>query len=53
MFGLKPDVLMRSSKDPNMKIDWDTFDSIDRTKVQMESVKDVVKVSVFKTLKQI
>ncbi|XP_021359944.1 uncharacterized protein LOC110454642 isoform X2 [Mizuhopecten yessoensis] len=44
MFGLKPDVEMRSSKDPNMKIDWETFDSIDRTKQQMASVKDIVKV---------
>lgn len=45
MFGLKPDVLMRTKDDPNMHIDWDTFDSIDRTKAQIASVKDLVEVT--------
>lgn len=44
MFGLKPDVLMRTKENPNMKIDWDTFDKIDRTKAQIASVKDIVEV---------
>lgn len=45
MFGLKPDVEMRSSKNPKLKIDWETFDSIDRTVVQTKSVQDLVKTT--------
>ncbi|KAL3873369.1 hypothetical protein ACJMK2_036498 [Sinanodonta woodiana] len=36
-YGLKDGVLMRSSKDPNMKIDWDCFDAVDRHIKQTES----------------
>ena len=45
MFGLKPDVLMRTKENPNMKIDWDSFDKIDRTKAQIASVKDIVEIA--------
>ncbi|KAK3092805.1 hypothetical protein FSP39_007424 [Pinctada imbricata] len=45
MFGLKPDVIMRTKEDPNMKIDWDTFDSLNRTELQMKSVADIVEVN--------
>jgi hypothetical protein len=48
MFGLKPDVLMRTKENPNMKIDWDTFDKIDRTKAQIASVKDIIEVQISK-----
>jgi len=29
-YGLKDGVLLRSSTDPNFKIDWESFDSVDR-----------------------
>ena len=29
-YGLKEGVLMRSEKNPNLKIDWETFDAVDR-----------------------
>ena len=29
-YGLKEGILMRSSKDPNMKVDWESFDAINR-----------------------
>lgn len=45
MFGLKESFVMRSSKDPDMEIDWKTFNSVDRSDVQIASVKDIVKVS--------
>lgn len=44
MFGLKPDVIMRTKENPNMEIDWETFDSLNRTELQMKSVKDIVDV---------
>lgn len=44
LWNLKPGVVMRSSKDPNLKPDWETFCAIDRTQVQKESVKDVLEV---------
>jgi len=44
LFNLKPGIVMRSSKDPNLKPDWETFCSIDRTQAQMESVKGLVEV---------
>ena len=45
MFGLKDDVILRSSADPNMEIDWETFNSVDRTKAQIAYVKSDVNVS--------
>lgn len=42
-FGLKDAVLMRSSKDPNMVIDWSTFDSVNRHMVQDELLKEEMK----------
>lgn len=35
-YGLKDGVRMRSSTDPNHKIDWDTFNGVDRTSKQYE-----------------
>lgn len=29
-YGLKEGLLMRSSKDPGMKIDWESFDAVNR-----------------------
>jgi len=29
-YGLKEGVRMRSSTDPNLKIDWESYDTIDR-----------------------
>ncbi|XP_013396291.1 uncharacterized protein LOC106163289 [Lingula anatina] len=37
-YGLKEGLLMRSSKDPNVQIDWDTFLGLNRTKEQHKSV---------------
>ena len=34
-YGLKNCVLMRTSQDPNYKIDWSEMANIDRTKKQM------------------
>ena len=34
-YGLKNSVLMRTSEDPNHKIDWTEMAGIDRTKKQM------------------
>lgn len=45
MFGLKPDVIMRTKENPDMEIDWETFDSLNRTELQIKSVKDIVDVS--------
>lgn len=45
MFGLKPDVIMRTKENPDMEIDWDKFDSLNRTELQIKSVKDIVDVS--------
>lgn len=44
MFGLKPDVIMRTKENPNMEIDWETFDSLNRTELQIKSVKDIVDI---------
>ncbi|KAJ8308228.1 hypothetical protein KUTeg_013102 [Tegillarca granosa] len=35
-YGLKEGVLMRSSKDPNLEIDWESFNAVDRNKKQIE-----------------
>ncbi|XP_045198092.2 uncharacterized protein LOC123552472 [Mercenaria mercenaria] len=39
-YGLKDAVVMRSSKDPNLKIDWESFDSINRHEAQDKMLKD-------------
>ncbi|KAL4237484.1 hypothetical protein ACF0H5_002200 [Mactra antiquata] len=39
LWGLKNGVVMRSSKDPNFKIDWTEFDAVNRHIVQTEFVK--------------
>ena len=36
-YGLKQGILMRSTKDPNHKIDWNTFDLVDRNEKQKEA----------------
>lgn len=36
-YNLKEGVLMRSSKDPNLKIDWETFNKIDRHQEQRKA----------------
>ena len=44
LWGLKDGVVMRTSKDPNFKIDWTGFDAVNRHTVQTAYVKgdDVV-----------
>lgn len=44
LWNLKPGVVMRSSTDPKLKPDWETFCSIDRTAAQKESIKDFLEV---------
>lgn len=44
-YGVKGAVLMRSSKDPNLKINWETFDAINRHEAQDEMLKEDLKVS--------
>lgn len=39
LWGLKNGVVMRSSKDPNFKVDWTEFDAVNRHIVQTEYVK--------------
>ncbi|XP_071162484.1 1-deoxypentalenic acid 11-beta-hydroxylase-like [Mytilus edulis] len=39
-YGLKDGILMRTSKDPNYKIDWESFNKIDRHQVQKESIEE-------------
>ncbi|KAK3595964.1 hypothetical protein CHS0354_032478 [Potamilus streckersoni] len=41
-YGMKECVLMRSSKDPVAKIDWEKFERVNRHKEQRESVKDII-----------
>ena len=41
-YDLKDGVLLRSSKDPNMKINWEPFDSVNRHDVQIKAVIDEV-----------
>ncbi|XP_013416110.1 uncharacterized protein LOC106177775 [Lingula anatina] len=37
-WGLKDGVLLRSSKDPNLKVDWEPFLAVDRTTVQSKAL---------------
>ena len=46
-YGLKNPVAMRSSTDPNLKIDWDSFDCINRHVAQDEMLKDEEMVKTF------
>ncbi|XP_053403695.1 uncharacterized protein LOC123537801 [Mercenaria mercenaria] len=39
LWGMKDGVVMRSSKDPNFKIDWSSFDAVNRHIVQTEYIK--------------
>ncbi|KAK3087156.1 hypothetical protein FSP39_002452 [Pinctada imbricata] len=45
LFGLKDGMLVRSAKNPDIKADWNKFESVDRTTVQQKSVEGVVKVA--------
>ncbi|XP_021367412.1 uncharacterized protein LOC110459466 [Mizuhopecten yessoensis] len=38
LWGLKEKIAMRSSDNPNLDIDWETFDSVDRNAQQKASV---------------
>ena len=38
LWDLKEGVLLRSSKDPDMKINWEAFDSVDRAAEQIKAV---------------
>ncbi|XP_078491713.1 uncharacterized protein LOC144742356 [Ciona intestinalis] len=39
-YGLKNSVVMRKADDPDYKIDWSEMSGVDRTKLQMESLKE-------------
>lgn len=39
--GLKDSVLFRTEKDPNHVVDWKSFDSVNRTEVQLKAVEDI------------
>lgn len=41
-YGLKQPVKMRSSTDPHMKIDWDTFNAVDRHVAAIKCLNDKV-----------
>ncbi|OWF42670.1 phytanoyl-CoA dioxygenase-like [Mizuhopecten yessoensis] len=41
LWDMKDGVMMRSSSDPHVKIDWDAFVAVDRTALQKDSVKDL------------
>lgn len=43
-YNLKDGVLMRSSKDPNLEIDWEKFNKVDRHQEQRKAM-DVSKLS--------
>ena len=46
LWGLKNAVVMRKSSDPNFKIDWTEFDSVNRHTVQADHVKGDKAVSI-------
>lgn len=41
-YKMKDSVLMRTAENPNIDIDWDTFDGVNRAVVQKESVRDII-----------
>ena len=41
-YGLKPGVQMRSSTDPNFKIDWEPFDTVSRHKKAFDTMEIVI-----------
>lgn len=45
MHGLKNDVILRSSNDPDMKIDWSMFNAVERLKIKKNSDGSIVDVS--------
>lgn len=47
-YGLKEGLLMRSSKDPGMRIDWESFDAVNRHDKQTAAMNG--KVGTFPTL---
>lgn len=42
MHGLKNDVILRSSKNPDMKIDWSMFNAVERLKIKKNSDGSIV-----------
>ena len=46
-YGLKEGILMRSSKDPNMKVDWESFDAINRHDKQTAAMTGKVRGVIF------
>lgn len=46
-YGLKNGVQMRSSSDPNFKIDWEAFDAVSRHEKQFESMNTASSVTVY------
>ena len=40
-FGLKDCVVMRTAENPNMEIDWETFDNTDRHQAAFEQIGKV------------
>ena len=49
-YDLKHPVLMRTAKDPHMKVDWSGFTTVDRHDKQREAVKDMLPVGLFMSL---
>ena len=49
--GLKDDVILRSSKDRNMKIDWGKFKNIDRHKLKLDKTGNRIDVSRCRSIK--
>ena len=47
MHGLKDDVILRSSQDPNMNIDWSMFNSVERLKIKRNSDGTIIDVRFF------
>lgn len=39
LWGMKEGVVMRNSKDPNLKVDWAAFDAVNRHIIQTEYIK--------------
>ena len=45
MHGLKDDVILRSSTDPNMIINWSMFNSVERLKIKRNADGTIIDVS--------
>lgn len=47
MHGLKDDVILRSSKEPEMKIDWSMFNSVERLKIKRDKEGNIIDVRIY------